>query len=157
VKKSAASVQSALDAKGVACVVVELPASTRSAKDAAAAIGCTVAQIAKTIVFRKCESGEPFLVVASGVNRIDESLLAGLAGEPVEMATPDFVRIHTGFAIGGVPPCGHLRPIDTLLDRDLLELGEIWAAAGTSNAVFRLVPDDLRRITGGVAARVATD
>lgn len=140
--------QEALAAAGVECRVVELPASTRTAKEAAQAIGCTVAQIAKSIVFRGADSGEPYLVIASGVNRIDEAMLAAEVGEAVAMASPDFVRQATGYAIGGVPPVGHPRALTTLIDRDLLALDELWAAAGTPNAVFRLRPDDLRAMAG---------
>ncbi|MEM9597258.1 MAG: YbaK/EbsC family protein [Acidobacteriota bacterium] len=154
-KASAQAVQDALARLGVACRVVELPASTRSAAQAAEAIGCTVHQIAKSIVFRGATTGEAVLVVASGPNRIDEVAVAEIVGEPLAKADAAFVREATGFAIGGVPPCGHPRPVRTVLDRDLFELDEIWAAAGTPNAVFRLTPDDLARLTGGRAASVA--
>ncbi len=145
---SAHRVQQALQAMGYTYSVVELPATTRTARDAARAVGCQVAQIAKSLVF-KTASGHPVLVVASGINRVDETLLAKLVGEPVEKADADFVRRHTGYAIGGVPPVGHINPLPTYIDEDLLSLGEIWAAAGTPNAVFRLDPADLPRMTGG--------
>ena len=148
-KNSAQAVQQALDAAGVDCQVVELPSSTRTAKEAAASIGCTVAQIAKSLVFRARSSGKPVLVIASGVNRVKESAVGAILGEGIERATPAFVREATGFAIGGVPPCGHRQPIDTFLDQDLLDLPEIWAAAGTPNAVFRLEPEQLQRLTAG--------
>ena len=147
-RRSARAVQEALDAAGLELRVVELPASTRTAKEAAEAVGCTVAQIAKSIVFRTRESGEPVLVIASGVNRIDEGAVSELVGEHIGKAPPEFVREATGFAIGGVPPCGHPRPIATFLDRDLLALDEIWAAAGTPHAVFRLTPRELVSLTG---------
>lgn len=128
--------------------MVELPASTRTAREAAAAIGCEVAQIAKSIVMRGLESDTPYLVVASGVNRIDEKAVESEVGEAVAMATAEFVRRATGYAIGGVPPVGHRQAITTLLDRDLLALDTLWAAAGTPHAVFRLTPAELRRLAG---------
>lgn len=156
-RKSALAVQRALDAAGLELEVVELPASTRTAKEAADAIGCSVAQIAKSIVFRASESGEPVLVIASGINRIDESVISGLLGEAIARASPGFVRESTGFVIGGVPPCGHPGSIVTFLDRDLLALGEIWAAAGTPHAVFRLTPDQLVELTGGRVASIGEE
>ncbi len=146
---SAQKVQAALAEMGVSCRVVELPDSTRTAKEAAQAIGCGVEQIVKSVVFRGAESGKPLLVVASGINRVDEQRIAGLVGEPVEKAGADFVRRHTGFVIGGVPPAGHVEPIRTLIDEDLLQYAQIWAAAGTPRAVFALTPNDLQRITAG--------
>ncbi len=151
---SALAVQEALAAAGLELRVVELPASTRTAKEAAAAIGCSVAQIAKSIVFRARDSGTPVLVIASGVNRIDEAAISALIGEQISMAGPEFVRAATGFAIGGVPPCGHAGPITTFVDRDLLALDEIWAAAGTPHAVFRLTPAELVELTGGAVVSV---
>jgi len=153
-KGSARAVQDALDAAGLRLQVVELPASTRSAREAADAIGCTVAQIAKSIVFKTVETLRPVLVIASGTNRIREAAVAELVGEPIVQADAAFVRQATGFAIGGVPPCGHPQPIETVVDRDLLAFDEIWAAAGTPHAVFRLTPDELRRLVGGPVAAV---
>ncbi len=151
---SAQKVQAALTEQGVACQVIELPDSTRTAKEAAQAIGCSVEQIVKSLVFRAVESGKPILVVASGANRVDEQRLANLIGERIEKASPDFVRLHTGYVIGGVPPAGHPAPILTLIDEDLLQYPEIWAAAGTPRAVFALTPADLGRITAGQVTRV---
>jgi len=148
-KQSAQTVQNVLETGGLECRVVELPASTRTAKEAARAIGCTVAQIAKSIVFKAPGSGRAVLVVASGVNRINEEAIAASLGEPIEKASPEFVRAVTGYAIGGVPPCGHVRSVTTFIDRDLLVLDELWAAAGTPNAVFRLEPEHLTRLTSG--------
>lgn len=153
-KASAARVQAALDAAGLALTVRQFPASTRSAADAAAAIGCPVAAIAKSLIFRARESGRPVLVIASGANRVDEAKVAALLGEPLGRADAAFVREKTGFAIGGVPPCAHLTPPVTFLDRDLFALAELWAAAGTPNAVFRLTPAELQALTGGTAAEV---
>lgn len=153
---SAQKVQDALDARGYAhCRVVEMPDSTRTAAEAAAAIGCTVAQIAKSLVFRGADSGAPVLVIASGTNRVDPQKLAALLGEPVEKPDADYVRERTGYVIGGVPPLGHSEPIRTFIDRDLLAFEDIWAAAGTPRAVFRLSPDDLVSMTGGAVAEIA--
>ena len=151
-KESARRVQAALDAHGLALKVREFPASTRTSEEAAAAVGCSVAQIAKSLVFRARESGRPVLIVASGANRVDERKVAALLGEKIERADPDFVRARTGFAIGGIPPVGHLEPPVTLLDQDLFALATIWAAAGTPNAVFELTPRDLEALTGGRVA-----
>ena len=146
---NATRVQAALEVSGMAFEVKELDASTRTAKEAAAAIGCTVAQIAKSIVFRAQDSGRPVLVIASGVNRIDEAKVAAALGEGLGKADADFVRARTGYVIGGVPPIGHMEPVETFIDSDLLALGEIWAAAGTPRAVFRLTADRLVELTGG--------
>ncbi len=148
---SALKVQAAL---GERFAVLEFDASTRTAEDAAAAIGCTVAQIAKSLVFRS-GSGRAVLVVASGVNRVDEKRVAALVGEPIGRADADFVREATGFAIGGVPPVGHSTAPVALIDEALMAFGEIWAAAGTPNAVFRLTPADLVALTGGAVGAIA--
>jgi len=146
---SAQKVQEALTALGLACQVVELPASTRTAQEAAQAIGCTVAQIVKSLIFRGMRTGKPILVLASGVNRVNEKRLGEIAGEPVGKADADFVRQKTGFAIGGVPPVGHPAAIETYIDADLLQYPEVWAAAGTPRAVFRLIPQDLQKMNRG--------
>jgi len=153
-KESAQRVQAALDARGLKLRVREFPASTRTSEEAAAAVGCDVAQIAKSLVFRARDSGRPVLIVASGANRVDEKKVAALLGEKIERADPEFVRAKTGFAIGGIPPVGHAEPPVTLLDEDLFKLGVIWAAAGTPNAVFELTPEDLQALTGGRVAEV---
>lgn len=146
--ESARKVQSALEGAGVPTTVKEMPASTRTAKEAAATIGCQVAQIAKSLVFRVSRSDRAILVIASGINRVNETLLAELVGEPIERATPEFVRDRTGFVIGGVPPIGHPSILPTWMDRDLLQYEEVWAAAGTPFAVFKITPTDLQRVTG---------
>ena len=146
---SAQKVQEALTALGLPCQVVELPASTRTAQEAAQAIGCTVAQIVKSLIFRGTRTGKPILVLASGVNRVNEKRLGEMTGEPIGKADADFVRQHTGFAIGGVPPVGHPTPLETYIDADLLQYQEIWAAAGTPRAVFRLIPQDLQKMNHG--------
>ena len=148
-KASARRVQEALAAQGFAFEVREFPDSTRTSAEAAAAIGCSVAQIAKSLVFRGAQSGKAVLIVASGANRVDPAKAEALLGEAIKRADADFVREATGFAIGGVPPLGHDRPLVTLIDEDLLGFEEVWAAAGTPNAVFRLSPSDLSDLTGG--------
>lgn len=153
-KPSAQKVQDALQAKGFHNQVIELAASTRTAAEAAAAVGCTVEQIAKSIVFVGKSSGQPLLVIASGGNRVDEKKVQALIGEKIARADADFVRAQTGFVIGGVPPIGHAQPLRILIDADLLAYTEIWAAAGHPNAIFRLTPDELIRMTGGIVADV---
>ena len=148
---SALKVQAAL---GDGFQVVEFDASTRTSEDAAAAIGCTVAEIAKSLVF-KAASGRPVLVIASGTNRVDEKKVRAVLGEKIARADADFVREATGYAIGGVPPLGHATAPVVLIDGDLETFETIWAAAGTPNAVFRLTPADLVRLTGGQVADVA--
>ncbi len=147
--RSARKVQQALDRFGLSFDVVELPASTRTAADAAAAIGTATPQIAKSLVFRAVESGDPVLVIASGGNRVNENTVGDHLGQPIRKADADFVRQATGFAIGGVPPVGHSREPKVFIDADLLAFDRIWAAAGTPNAVFSLTPQELLRITGG--------
>lgn len=146
---SAQKVQDALAAQGVACQVVELPASTRTAREAAQAVGCQVGQIVKSLIFRGRHTNRPIFVATSGANRVNERRLGELVSEPVEKADAEFVRAHTGFAIGGVPPVGHARRLETFIDADLMQYDEIWAAAGTPRAVFKLTPADLTRITSG--------
>jgi prolyl-tRNA editing enzyme YbaK/EbsC (Cys-tRNA(Pro) deacylase) len=148
---SALKVQAAL---GDSFQVVEFEASTRTSEDAAAAIGCSAAEIAKSLVF-KTAAGRPVLVIASGANRVDEKKVRALLGEKIERADADFVREATGYVIGGVPPLAHATEPVVLIDRDLEAFEAIWAAAGTPNAVFRLTLADLVRLTGGQVADVA--
>ena len=142
-------VRRALAAQGRGFEVREFGATTRTAADAAAAIGCAVAQIAKSLLFRAVPSDRPVLVIASGANRVNEAAVAAALGERIVKADATFVRARTGFAIGGVAPVGHAETPVTFIDADLLRLPEIWAAAGTPNAVFRLTPEELVEITGG--------
>ncbi len=151
---SAQKVQDALAPFGLSLQVVELPASTRTAVEAAQAVGCTVGQIAKSLIFRSQQSDRPVLVIASGANRVNEKRIGELLGEPIGKADADFVRQRTGFVIGGVPPVGHLEPLATFLDADLMQFEEIWAAAGTPNAVFKLTPPELVKITGGQVIKI---
>lgn len=150
---SAQKVQDALKAAGFDCTVVEFAVPTRTSAEAAAAVGTTVARIAKSLIFRAGD--RPVLVIASGGNRVDEKKLAALLGEKIERPDADFVRNRTGFAIGGVPPFGHPTRLSTYIDRDLLALGEIWAAAGTPNAVFKLTAGQLVAMTQGEVADIA--
>lgn len=153
-KASVRRVEEALAAKGYPFDVSEFPESTRTAAEAAEAIGCTVEQIAKSLVFRAKASDRSVLVIASGANRVDEKKLSALLDEKIGRADAAFVRAKTGFAIGGVPPLAHQEAPAIFIDRDLLAFSEIWAAAGTPNAVFRLDPADLESMTGGLVAEV---
>jgi len=153
-KSSAQKVQKVLQARGLNCEVLQMQKTTRTAKDAAQAVGCEVGQIVKSLIFKSKRSRKPILVVASGVNRVNEKVIGQQLSEPVKMASPEFVREMTGFAIGGVPPVGHQHPLTIFIDEDLLQYEEIWAAAGTPHAVFRLTPDELKRITNGTVISV---
>jgi prolyl-tRNA editing enzyme YbaK/EbsC (Cys-tRNA(Pro) deacylase) len=148
---SALKVQAVL---GPGFEVLEFEESTRTSQDAAAAVGCTVAEIAKSLIFKSAE-GRAVLVIASGVNRVDEKKVAALLGQKIGRADADFVRDRTGYAIGGVPPVGHASTPIVLIDTDLMQFSHVWAAAGTPNAVFRLTPDDLVGLTQGRVADVA--
>lgn len=153
--ESALRVQRALAAAGLSTRVVELPDSTRTAAEAAAAIGCRVEQIAKSLIFQRADSGQPVLVIACGANRVDERLVSSHLGGEISKADASFVRSATGFAIGGVPPLGFEAPIETLIDEDLFDLDTLWAAAGTPHAVFSITPRQLVDATGGRVVRVS--
>jgi prolyl-tRNA editing enzyme YbaK/EbsC (Cys-tRNA(Pro) deacylase) len=146
---SAQKVQNVLKDQGLSLEVVELPDSTRTAVEAAQAIGCEVGQIVKSLVFKAKRSENPVLVLASGQNRVNERRVETLIDEPLAKADAEYVRQQTGFAIGGVPPVGHVRQLQTFIDEDLMTFDTLWAAAGTPFAVFRLTPDDLVKMTGG--------
>lgn len=146
-KKSSEKVQNVLKELEFELDVVELSESTRTAQEAANAIGCTVSQIAKSIIFKGKASQKPILVVASGTNRINEKAIKELIGEKLEKADADFVLEQTGFVIGGIPPISHKNPITTFIDEDLMQYDEIWAAAGTPNSVFKLTPTILTELT----------
>jgi prolyl-tRNA editing enzyme YbaK/EbsC (Cys-tRNA(Pro) deacylase) len=149
---SVARVRAALLGAGHPDTITEFPASTRTAADAAAAVGCTVAQIAKSIVFRA--DGRAAVIITSGANRVDPARASAALGVKLARADADWVRATTGFAIGGVAPVGHITPPLLLLDEDLLLLDPIWAAAGSPSNVFQTTPADLRRITGAPVAAV---
>lgn len=151
---SSQKVQDALNALGYSFTVVESEIPTKTAQQAADFAGCQLGQIVKSLIFRGTASGKPILVLTSGANRVDESRISAYAGEPIGRADPDFVRAVTGFAIGGVPPVGHLQLVETYLDEDLMQYATIWAAAGTPNSLFELTPAALEAMTGGKVARV---
>jgi prolyl-tRNA editing enzyme YbaK/EbsC (Cys-tRNA(Pro) deacylase) len=148
--KSAESVQRALFERGLGSVVVELAASARTANDAAAAIGCQMAQIVKSLLFCTKETQKPVLVLVSGTNRVSEHVIQKHVGEKITKADADFTREVTGFAIGGIPPLGHKNPISYIyIDQDLFQYETLWAAAGTPNTVFSLTASELQKATGG--------
>jgi prolyl-tRNA editing enzyme YbaK/EbsC (Cys-tRNA(Pro) deacylase) len=139
----AARVREALAEAGISARVVELPASTHTSVDAARAIGCSVEQIAKSVVFRRADTGDAVLIVLRGVDRVNTSAVAAHLGSSIERATPAFVQEATGFAVGGVPPLAHATPVAVIIDTGLLQYDEVWAAAGTPNAVFAASPRQL--------------
>jgi prolyl-tRNA editing enzyme YbaK/EbsC (Cys-tRNA(Pro) deacylase) len=147
-------VREALEEQGCQPEVVELERTARSAAEAADALGVRVEQIVKSLVFRGTRTGSPVLVLAGGANRVDEDRVSDLVSEPVGMADAAYVRAKTGFSIGGVPPVGHAEQPVTLVDEDLLEERQVWAAAGHTHVVFGLEPVELVRITGGRVAKV---
>ena len=138
---------------GSSYAVLEFDQPTHSAAQAAAAIGCTIAQIAKSLVFVG-PYNRPVLVIASGANRVDEEKLAALVGGTICRADADFVKQNTGFSIGGVPPVGHKLAPEVVLDADLRAFDEIWAAGGTPNTVFKLTPAQLKQLTGGIYCEI---
>jgi prolyl-tRNA editing enzyme YbaK/EbsC (Cys-tRNA(Pro) deacylase) len=145
---SAARVAAAAAALGLHPSIVEMPASTRTAGEAATACGCAVGQIVKSLVFRGAGSGRSYLLLVSGANRVDEKAAAETIGEALKRPDADHVRAVTGYAIGGIPPFGHDTPLPTYMDRDLLAFAEIWAAAGTPRCVMKLDPRALRDAAG---------
>ena len=151
---SAQKIQDILLARGFNLQVVEFEHTTRTSAEAAHAVGCDVGQIAKSLIFKGKQSGKAILIIASGANRVDEKKIKAIVGEKVEKPDADFVREQTGFVIGGVPPLGHAQKLETLIDEDLLKFDEIWGAAGTPNAVFKLAPQDLVKMTEGKVADI---
>ncbi|HEV2236076.1 MAG TPA: YbaK/EbsC family protein [Ktedonobacterales bacterium] len=152
-KASIARVVAALPAAGISADITEFAESTRTADEAARAVGASVGQIVKSLVFVAGE--RPILALVSGANRADMTKLAALAGAPIRQADATIVRAATGYAIGGVPPFGHTTALPTYLDADLCQYTRVWAAAGTPNAVFPLTPAELERITGARVADLA--
>jgi len=152
---AAQRVQDALRAAGFSNTVLELQVAVKTSAAAAEAVGCTPAQIVKSLVFQGAASGAPVLVVASGAHRVSETKIEALLGEPVRMGPPKFVREVTGYAIGGIPPLGHAQKLDTIVDAHLMTLDGLWAAAGHPNSLFPLTADELVRMTGGRVAEVA--
>ena len=148
-------VAGALRAAGVESPIVELPGAARTARLAAEFLGCDVAQIANSLVFRGASTNAAYLVMSSGARRVDTAKLAEVAGEEMAKADADFVRSATGFAIGGVAPVGHTGTIRAFVERSLAAYPEIWAAAGHPNTVFRLTYGELLRLTRGREVDVA--
>lgn len=154
-ERSVDRVRRDLLAAGHQDTITEFPEGTRSAQDAANAVGSTVAQIVKSMIFR---SGEvPVLVLTSGINRVDEHKVSQIIGQKIEPAKGRWVREVTGFAIGGVAPIGHKAPLKILIDEDLMSKSIIWAAAGSPMLVFSTSPDQLKTMTGGVVADIRQD
>jgi len=151
---SALKIQNILLGLGTSYKVIEFTESTRTAQEAADRVGCQLGQIVKSIIFKGKSSNKGILVLTSGSNRVDENKLSQYIGESIGRADPEFVRFITGYAIGGVPPVGHAQPLQTYIDEDLLQYAELWAAAGTPNAVFQLPSSDLVKITSGKIVRV---
>ena len=151
---SAQKIQDQLKLLGYDYTVIEHAESTRTAQEAADRAGCELGQIVKSLIFKGKDSGKPILVLTSGANRVDEKRISEYAGEDISRPDADFVRAATGFAIGGVPPIGHPENMETYLDEDFRQYQTIWAAAGTSNAIFELKADDLQKMTDGKVVRV---
>lgn len=150
--KSLKRVQAALEEAGLQADIREMQDSTRTAEDAARAVGCEVDQIAKSIIFRGEDSGHVVLFLTAGGNKVDAAKATAVAGQPLGKADAELIRTETGFAIGGVAPIGHLTQISTYFDPRLAEFDEVWAAAGTPRHVFAISPDDLLRVTGAKPA-----
>lgn len=154
ISPSAQKIQDLLTSLGYNFTVIEHVESTRTAQEAADRAGCELGQIVKSLIFKGKQSGKPILVLTSGANRVDEKRIREYAGEGIGKADADFVRAVTGFAIGGVPPLGHIQKMETYIDEDFIQYQTIWAAAGTPNAIFELPADVLQKITDGKIARV---
>jgi len=150
--KSLARVRRVLEEAGLAVEIVEMAEGTRTAAEAAAAVGCALDQIAKSIIFRGEADGHVVLFVTAGGNRVDPDKASAVAGEALGKADAGLIRAETGFAIGGVAPVGHLRAIQTWLDPRLLEFEVVWAAAGTPRHVFAIDPREIQRLSGAVVA-----
>lgn len=146
---SAQRVQGALSRLRIDSRVIELPVAARTSQQAADALGIESGRIAKSLVFRASHSSRAVLVIAAGDRRVDEKRVAEALGEPIERATPDFVREHTGFAIGGVAPVGHPQPLATFVDRSLRRFETVGAAGGTPHCVFPISPAALLAASGG--------
>ncbi|MDK9697008.1 MAG: YbaK/EbsC family protein [Siculibacillus sp.] len=152
--RGAARVAAAARDLGLEITVVAMPASTRTAEEAAAACGCSVGEIVKSLVFRGRTSGRPYLLLVAGSNRVDEKAVAGSIGEAPTRAAADDVRAITGYAIGGIPPFGHATALTVFIDEDLLGHGRVWAAAGTPFAVFAVDPRALATAVGATVIRM---
>ena len=153
--RSARRVRDALLALELPADIHRLTDSTRTAPEAAAAVGCELGAIVKSLVFRGADTHTPVLALVSGDNRADEAKLEASIGEPVERPDAAYVREVTGYAIGGIPPVGHPAPVRTVLDEDLFRFDTVWAAAGHPHAVFPIAPDTLAAATGAAICRLA--
>ena len=142
-------VQETAQKKGFPITIKNLSTPARTSLEAAKIIGCDLAQIAKSLIFKTKNSQKPVLIIASGANRVNEEKISNLIGEEITKAEPDFVSQQTGFIIGGIPPFGHKQAIQTFIDKDLLSYDEIWASAGTPQANFKISPASLAKITKG--------
>jgi len=154
INKNVEKVQVALARFGIKTKIVYFSESTRTAQQAADAIGCTVAQIVKSLIFCTERTQQPVLVLTSGINRVNEKAIEQLVDEKIKKADADFTKKVTGFVIGGIPPLGHTQKITTFIDEDLLQYDTVWAAAGTPHTVFSLNSQDLVRIADGTIAKV---
>jgi prolyl-tRNA editing enzyme YbaK/EbsC (Cys-tRNA(Pro) deacylase) len=155
--KSVRRVEAALAAAGLAAEIREMQDSTRTAADAARAVGCDVDQIVKSIIFRGESSGHVVLFLTAGGNQVDPARASALAGQPLGKADAELIRAETGLAIGGVAPVGHLAPVPAWLDPLLMGFDHVWAAAGTPRHLFGIAPADLLRITGATLAPFTAD
>ena len=151
---AAQRVQEALRARGLGSEVRHMSQTTRTAAEAAAACGCAIGQIVKSLIFRGGRSGKTYLLLVSGANRVDEKGVAACFGEPLRRPEAQYVRDVTGFAIGGIPPLGHDTPLATFLDKALLDYDVVWAAAGTPDAVFPIAPAQLAEATAATVIAV---
>jgi prolyl-tRNA editing enzyme YbaK/EbsC (Cys-tRNA(Pro) deacylase) len=152
VHQNAQRIQAALKDRGSSAEVIQVPDSTRTAAEAAAALGTTVSQIVKSLVF--VADNHPLLVLTSGSERVSTDKVRALVGAKVSRPDADTVKRLTGYAIGGIPPLAHDTPARVLMDPHLLEFDIVWAAAGTPHTVFGIAPDELRRVTGAELADV---
>jgi len=153
--RSAARFQEAATSSGLTIEVREMPDSTRTAEEAAAACGCTPAQIVKSLIFRGVDSGNPYLLLVSGQNRVDQKLARKLIGEKLDRPSADYVREATGYAIGGIPPLGHTQKLRTYMDQDLFAFDTVFAAAGTPRCIFAVAPDSLKSASGATVAALS--
>jgi len=154
ISPSAQKIQDLLNSLGYNYTVIEHAESTRTALEAAERAGCKLGQIVKSLIFKGKESGKPIIVLTSGANRVDERRIREYAREGIGKADADFVRAVTGFAIGGVPPVGHVQKIETYMDEDFLQYEVVWAAAGTPKAIFELKTSDLQKMTDAKVVQV---
>jgi len=151
---SAQKIQNILRGLGFDYKVIEFTESTRTAQEAADRVGCLLGQIVKSLIFKGMTSNKGILVLTSGSNRVDENKIRQYTGQSIGPADPEFVPTVTGFAIGGVPPMGHTQLLDSYIDEDLFQYTDVWAAAGTPNAVFQLPSSELVKISNGKIVRV---